>query len=655
MTGEIFSVESFMLSCLWQSTIFLVAGLSGSLLLRRHSARAHRVLLLAMIAAVIVPAASTLVKHYELGLFIAEPAVIQPPTENRTIQEATGIISNEAIEHGPTPINQDLHTATAVSGVVQFPWRSALLYAWIAASLILAARLLVTFALGIRLLGRAMPLECRRIEQAVHLAKAKLGINKDVMVYSSNGVRSPVIWCWRCRPVLLVPSAAGRSENGIDWTGVLCHELAHYKRRDHAAGLLAELAVCILPWHPFLWWAKSRLISLCEQACDDWVVASGQPGTDYAESLLNLIPKGQMAFVPAVVSSKRGLAGRVRRILKDSCGNPRAGGAWAWVVSIVAIGLAIGVALAQTRPAEPFLEGEANGNIEQARHHEREQTPLHPIGMEGHAAVTTSDMSRLIAALSSIEWSGEREHAAITISRIGAGAQAAIPALIERLEDEKWHVRRAAATALTSMGPTAGPAVPALTKALTDEEWQVRRVAAEALASIGTASKPAVSVLIELLGDEEWQARRAATEALAAIGPASASAVPPLIVALDDVEWQVRRRAAEALASIGTASKPATPRLVAALNDEEWQVRRPAALALGAIGPAAAKAIPTLIKRLDDPEWQVRYAVTDALEKISAGDKSSVPEIIEVLLDQEWKKRQSTAQALQKSLQEDKL
>lgn len=58
-----------------------------------------------------------------------------------------------------------------------------------------------------------------------------------------------------------------------------------------------------------------------------------------------------MAFVPAVVSSKRGLAGRVRRILQDSCGNPRTGAVWALTVSIVAVCLAVGVAFAKTRPA----------------------------------------------------------------------------------------------------------------------------------------------------------------------------------------------------------------------------------------------------------------------------------------------------------------
>jgi len=63
-----------------------------------------------------------------------------------------------------------------------------------------------------------------------------------------------------------------------------------------------------------------------------------------------------MAFVPAVVSSKKGLADRIRRILKDSCGNPRTGAAWALAVSAITICVALGVAFAQTRPAKPDVE-----------------------------------------------------------------------------------------------------------------------------------------------------------------------------------------------------------------------------------------------------------------------------------------------------------
>jgi beta-lactamase regulating signal transducer with metallopeptidase domain len=356
MIGEIFLRDVSLSSCVWQSTIFLVVGLVGSFILRYRSSRAHQVLFLAMIAAVIVPIMSILVKHYELGMFVAEPVVIQSPAEDLTGGSnygAPGIISAENIEHNPGLIEKDLPSALAGSESAKFPWRSVMLYVWIAASLILFARLLVTFVLGVRLLGRALPLHCERIEQALHLAGAKLGIDKDVSIRNSQGVRSPVIWCWRRRPVLLVPSDAARFDNGIDWTGVLCHELAHWKRRDHISGLLAELVVCILPWHPLVWWAKSRLVRLSEQACDDWVVATSQSGTDYAETLLDLIPGGQMAFAPAVVSSKRGLAGRVHRILKNKCSNPRTGVAWALGVSIVAICLAVGIAFAQTRPSLP--------------------------------------------------------------------------------------------------------------------------------------------------------------------------------------------------------------------------------------------------------------------------------------------------------------
>ncbi|MFB0552620.1 MAG: ankyrin repeat domain-containing protein [Phycisphaerae bacterium] len=383
MIRELFLSDFPLSSCVWQSTIFIVVGLVGSFILRHRSSRAHQVLFLAMIAAVIVPIMSILVKHYELGMFVAEPIAIQSPAEDWATASnygAPGIISAENIEHNRSTFERDLTSATTGSEIAKFPWRSVVLCGWIAASLILFARLLVTFVLGVRILGQALPLDYQRIKEALHLARAKLGIDKDVSIRSSRGVHSPVIWCWRRRPVLLVPSSAGRFDNRLDWAGVLCHELAHWKRRDHISGLLAELVVCILPWHPLLWWAKSRLVKLSEQACDDWVVATGRPSTDYAESLLDLTPGGQMAFVPAVVRSKKGLAGRIRRILKDNCGNPRTGATWALAVSIVAACLTIGVACAQTRPAKPqvateheakynesLIKAAADGDIEQVK------------------------------------------------------------------------------------------------------------------------------------------------------------------------------------------------------------------------------------------------------------------------------------------------
>jgi hypothetical protein len=82
------------------------------------------------------------------------------------------------------------------------------------------------------------------------------------------------------------------------------------------------------------------------------VVASSRSPADYAESLLDLSPQGQLSFLPAVVGSKNGLESRIRRIIKDKCGKPNLGLCWAVVVTVIAACITIGAAFAQTRPAE---------------------------------------------------------------------------------------------------------------------------------------------------------------------------------------------------------------------------------------------------------------------------------------------------------------
>lgn len=355
MIAELLSENSFLWTCLWQSTACVAAGLIGSFILRRRPARAHQVLLLAMVAAVAVPAMSVLVGHFDLGLLSPEQAAVRPQREitlPETVYAAAEITAGDFIEYELPAVEQYVPAAVGTAEKTQISWMLITAWAWTAASLILAARLLVTFVRGSGLLRRATPLDSISIQKAARIAKRNLGINQEVNVLSSDTIFSPVIWCWAKRPALLVPEDAVRADDGINWVSVLCHELAHYKRRDHISGLLAELAVCILPWNALLWWAKSRLIWLSEQACDDWVIAVGQPGPDYAKLLLDLLPQGQMAFVPTVVGSKKELQARVRRLVHGRCGNPRAGGRWAVLVTIVAACLALGTALAQERSAD---------------------------------------------------------------------------------------------------------------------------------------------------------------------------------------------------------------------------------------------------------------------------------------------------------------
>jgi len=305
-----------------------------------------------MIAAVLVPAMSILVKHFEMGLFAAEPATVKPDTPSEvavSLYEMPVALPRTAIpDEVPAGVGEPAGTKVG-SGSVNVPWRTMALCGWMAAAIILMGRLLVAFIGGIGLLRGAQLCGCEQIRRAADSARARLGMVKGLQIRSSEGLHSPVIWCWSRPPVLLVPVDLDR---GIDWVGVISHEIAHCKRWDHVSGLMAELIVCILPWNPLLWWCKKRMVRLSEQACDDWVVAGGRPGTEYAQSLLNLSPEVQMAFLPTVIGKEKPMKERICRIVREKCGEPRVGAGWALAVTAIAVSLAVGAAFAQRGPAE---------------------------------------------------------------------------------------------------------------------------------------------------------------------------------------------------------------------------------------------------------------------------------------------------------------
>jgi hypothetical protein len=240
----------------------------------------------------------------------------------------------------------------------------------------------------------------------VDAARERLGVTRGLRIRSGVDVRSPMIWCWSHPPVLLVP---GDVSGDVDWVDVICHELAHWRRRDHLTGLITELAVCILPWNPLLWWARRRIVTLSEQACDDWVLAGGRAGTEYAQSLLTLSPKGQMAFLPTMIGKEKPMKERIYRIVKAKCGDPRIGVRWALAMTMLAATLTVGVAFAQRGPERERFEppGRDRGRPEEER--ERAMPPELRAELEGRMRDLDVRMDQIREELRRLEESGKGE------------------------------------------------------------------------------------------------------------------------------------------------------------------------------------------------------------------------------------------------------
>lgn len=166
----------------------------------------------------------------------------------------------------------------------------------------------------------------------------------------SAQVRCPVVWCWSRRPVVLLPPEFARSSNESAWPGIFCHELAHWKRRDHVSSLAIELFCCAVSWQPLAWWAARRHHQLSELACDEWVLACGQSAESYADSLLDLVPQRGASLALAVLRNRAGLAGRIRHILNVVHARPHLGARWLAMLISSTLVLIVLTALAQQRP-----------------------------------------------------------------------------------------------------------------------------------------------------------------------------------------------------------------------------------------------------------------------------------------------------------------
>ena len=94
------------------------------------------------------------------------------------------------------------------------------------------------------------------------------------------------------RPHISLPQGIDRLLSEAELDAVLIHEVIHARRRDNLIGLLHELALCGLWFHPLVWLTRFRLAMFRELSCDDSVIASSR-GADLVSALAKLaVPEG---------------------------------------------------------------------------------------------------------------------------------------------------------------------------------------------------------------------------------------------------------------------------------------------------------------------------------------------------------------------------
>lgn len=208
-------------------------------------------------------------------------------------------------------------------------------------------------------------------EPCIARAAGKLGLQRPVRVVLSAEAKVPMTAGYLDSVVILPAEAAHWSSERLDL--VLLHELAHVKRRDCLAVMVAEIALASWWFHPLARLARHSIRRDAELAADDMVLRTGARPSVYAGHLLSIVRslRDSQQFGPAMAMGRASdLDGRLRALLERRGRGPssRWGRGIAAALGALALMLA---ALWPTHAAEPprgcQLARHLDSRAEQAR------------------------------------------------------------------------------------------------------------------------------------------------------------------------------------------------------------------------------------------------------------------------------------------------
>jgi beta-lactamase regulating signal transducer with metallopeptidase domain len=567
-----------------------------------------------------------------------------------------------ASEEAAPPLEQ-VAPASAAAGSLPLPVSPAvgLMAIWGLGMLLVLSRLAGSALLLRRTLREAHPLSSSDWTTPLWEAADRLDLENAPRLLRSERVTMPFACGLTC-PTIVLPAASD------EWSpsrrrAVLFHELAHIRRRDLVGHTLGRLACAIYWMHPLVWTAARRLRAESERACDDLVLSSGTPASEYADHLLQILVGVRWNDAPAValpMGRRREFEGRMLAILDPALRRHGPTLAHGGVMSGLALAalLLMAAAPASWSPAGDTEDSHPGAVVMVAhegknvvlRHDDAviatvaapeaplpDQPPAPPVlpapkaadaaGPDARPRPDPRGMVELAEEFGMLFGRSVEDFVTGTVAFVfGAGGelQKNIPLLIRLLAtDESPDVRRTAAWGLAK--PDRPEAIEALAGALAkDSDADVREMAAWALR--GVATPDAVAVLIGALRDGSSDVRARAAWALGHSGIADERVLGGLTQSLNDESAEVRQLSAWALGTLHPAKAP--PALYGTgLAHEEAEVRVTAAWALGAIADPAAR--PALAAALDrEANAEALRAITWALLALGPIDGAMVEKLL---------------------------
>jgi len=611
-------------SCARASLVLCAAWALTSAMRRASASTRHFIWICAIAGSMLAPAMTAFGPRWTVSIptpFASTQSEASSDTQRSTIASAPEA-APAAVTGDSENVTAALPSASPAQGAAKpFDLTLAAVLLWaVGATMILAYA--ISGALGAWWIRRsATVVEAPWVDEAQTLAEV-FEIPGPVVVAESASVTMPIV-CGVWRPAIVVPADAAHWSDERRRVVVL-HELAHIKRHDCLTQSLAQL-VCAAYWfNPIVWLAARQMRAERERACDDFVLAAGEKGPDYAAHLLDIAKTAQHRRMTPIVGLAMArpsqLEGRLLAILDPAI--RRSSTLYTRVASlafVLLIAVPVGaVHLENSSPvAHEFESASATpSHVPAAAAETPAVTPLPPAQPRSRVASVpaTEPIAERVHRTASDEIGpqlGAQISGQIATAMAAQNAVAADPkaveALIAALADSDPDVRETVVMTLGRMRDER--IVPALLPLLKDSNADVREHVVFALTR--TRDPRATAAVMTMVDDASADVRQQAVHLLGQ--SRNREAMPALLKALKDSSEDVRQQAVFGLGQLRDASS--VEPLLDALKDSAADVRQQAAFALGQIRDP--KALPALTAALRDAVADVRQQAAFSIGQIA--------------------------------------
>ena len=157
----------------------------------------------------------------------------------------------------------------------------------------------------------ALPLQNQEVHRLYHRCLEEMGIHRDIPVYSTAFLKSPII-VGLLKPCIYLPIHLISDYDETDMRYMLLHELQHYKHHDVIANYLMNLAGVVYWFNPLVWYALKEMRNDREVACDTSVLKMLEEDAyeDYGNTLINFAEKVSLTPFPFAA----GLGGNMKQM-----------------------------------------------------------------------------------------------------------------------------------------------------------------------------------------------------------------------------------------------------------------------------------------------------------------------------------------------------